>query len=76
MRALRNLGRLCPLSKTCPVYRGKVKVENTSLLLVRNVFCNRGEKGWNNCKRYQLAHAGKNIPETATPYNQENNDEN
>jgi hypothetical protein len=69
MREVPNLGRLCPFAKACPVYHGNIKIENTSLFLVKNVFCNRGERGWKNCRRYQLTIAGEKIPETATPYN-------
>ncbi len=47
-----NLGRLCRFSKICPAYSGKVTINETPLLLHRNVFCNRGYKGWKNCELY------------------------
>lgn len=63
-----NLGKLCPLSSECPVYGGILQVEQISPLLIKNVFCNRGYKGWKNCKRYKLAEEQLDVPATATPY--------
>lgn len=68
MRELPNVGRLCPFAKECPVYHGHIQIKNISLHLIKNVFCNRGEKGWTNCNRYRIAITGENIPATATPY--------
>lgn len=47
-----NLGSLCPYAKTCPLYKGEEKTKDMPLPLFRNVFCNRGIKGWKNCDRY------------------------
>lgn len=43
---------LCPYIKTCPVYQGKKETNGIPLELYKNVFCNRGIKGWENCKYY------------------------
>lgn len=42
----------CQYIKTCPVYQGKDETKSSSLIIYRNVFCNRGLKGWNNCKQF------------------------
>lgn len=64
------LGKLCPYSKTCPVYRGTLVVDRISPFLIKNVFCNRGQKGWYNCERFKMKEEGMEIPSTATPYRQ------
>jgi len=44
---------ICPYIKECPVFQGKVATNNgTPLTIYKNVFCNRGLKGWNNCEQY------------------------
>lgn len=63
-----NLGKLCKYSGECPVYRKKNKTLKKPIFLVRNVFCNRGYKGWNNCKRYLALEEGKAVDENMTPY--------
>lgn len=62
------LGKLCPYAKDCPVYQGGLIIERISTSLIKNVFCNRGYKGWKNCERYKLAEEGSEVPLTATPY--------
>ena len=63
-----NLGKVCPHSGTCPVYQGELIIERISPFLIKNVFCNRGYKGWNNCERFKLTIAGHEDAATATPY--------
>lgn len=43
---------LCQYIKTCPIYQGMEDLNGTPLVIYKNVFCNRGYKGWNNCERY------------------------
>jgi len=62
------LGKLCPYSKTCPVYCETFIVDQVSPFLIKNVFCNRGPKGWNNCERFKIKEQGVEVPPTATPY--------
>ncbi|AHW62048.1 hypothetical protein SAMN05444285_12456 [Draconibacterium orientale] len=47
-----NLGYRCHFAKTCPLYKGEEKAKDMPLPLFRNVFCNRGMKGWKNCSRF------------------------
>lgn len=43
---------LCKYNKICTVYQGAENVHETALAIHKNVFCNRGFKGWNNCEQY------------------------
>jgi hypothetical protein len=43
---------LCQYIKTCPIYQGKQETNGAPLALYKNVFCNRGYKGWENCEHY------------------------
>ena len=43
---------ICQYIKTCPIYQGKKEVSTTPLSIYKNVFCNRGLRGWNNCKQF------------------------
>ncbi len=63
-----HLGKLCKYSGECTVYQNKNKRIKKPLFLIKNVFCNRGPKGWNNCKRFQLLEQGQLINEDTTPY--------
>jgi hypothetical protein len=42
----------CQYSKECPVFKGDATTNGIPLALYKNVFCNRGAKGWNNCEQY------------------------
>jgi len=47
-----NLGTRCKYAVNCEIFKGKVTVSDVPLPIFRNVFCNRGNKGWNNCSKY------------------------
>ena len=49
-----NLGYKCKYTNSCPLYKGLEKSGDTPLHILRNVFCNRGIKGWKNCSKYHL----------------------
>lgn len=62
---MNNLGNRCQFAKECPIFLGELKVSETPLLIFRNVFCNRGLKGWKNCKRFnELSNNNNNYKET------------
>ena len=63
-----NLGRLCKYAGECPVYQDEIKDLGKPIFLVRNVFCNRGIKGWSNCKRFNALEAGEAVKKGTTPY--------
>ncbi len=46
------LGNRCKFAEDCPRFSGEEKTVDTPLAVFRNVFCNRGMKGWKNCDRY------------------------
>jgi hypothetical protein len=65
-----NLGMRCGYAEECPVYRGETEVKDISLHLLRNVFCNRGNKGWKNCSRYSLLEKGAEVGKEIHPYSE------
>lgn len=46
-----NLGSRCRFADECTLYQGEEEIK-IELSIFRNVFCNRGLKGWKNCDRY------------------------
>lgn len=64
-----NLGKLCKYAQECPVYLNKNRNIKKPIFLVRNVFCNRGDKGWSNCERFLALEAGEMVNSNTTPYN-------
>ncbi len=42
----------CIYTEACEIYLGKTSVKDQKLIIHKNVFCHRGEKGWENCKEY------------------------
>lgn len=47
-----SLGNRCQFAGDCEIYKGNIKISETPLSIFRNVFCNRGMKGWKNCEKY------------------------
>ncbi|MDA3893592.1 MAG: hypothetical protein PF517_18155 [Salinivirgaceae bacterium] len=43
---------LCEYASKCPDFQGKESTNGIPLQLFKNVFCNRGIRGWSNCKQY------------------------
>jgi hypothetical protein len=54
-----NLGYRCRFADECPIFLGREAYRDKPLHIVRNVFCNRGMKGWQNCERFNKL-TGKN----------------
>lgn len=50
----RTLGRRCRYADDCALYKGSGLPEHMTLILWRNVFCNRGIKGWSNCDKFKF----------------------
>ncbi len=63
-----NLGLKCKYAGECPVFKGTLKVKEHPLFLLRNVFCNRGRKGWQNCTRFNMLESGGFVGEDVNPY--------
>lgn len=49
-----NLGSRCQFADECKIYQGKKIISDVPLSIYRNVFCNRGIKGWKNCTEYNV----------------------
>jgi hypothetical protein len=62
-----HLGKLCKYAGECTVYQNENNEVKKPIFLVRNVFCNRGAKGWTNCQRFHLYEAGQPVPDDLTP---------
>ena len=52
MPVRKNMGLKCKFAGECPLYHGKGIPGNMDQTILRNVFCYRGFKGWNNCAKY------------------------
>lgn len=63
-----HLGKLCKYAGECTVYQNRNNKIEKPVFLVRNVFCNRGPKGWTNCKRFLAYEEGKTVDDGMTPY--------
>ncbi|RIH65001.1 hypothetical protein D1164_10445 [Mariniphaga sediminis] len=63
-----HLGKRCRYAKECTVYQSKNKKVEKPIFIIRNVFCNRGAKGWTNCKRFLAYEGGKPVDDDMTPY--------
>ncbi|SHF26527.1 hypothetical protein SAMN05444274_104228 [Mariniphaga anaerophila] len=61
------LGKLCKHSGKCSVYQNKNSKVSNNIFIVKNVFCNRGPKGWNNCKRFRMYEDYLPVPDDLTP---------
>jgi len=61
--------RKCKYAEKCIVYTDSEKVTGNPEFLVHNVFCNRGFKGWNACKRYQIYELDIDPPKDLLPGN-------
>jgi len=66
-----NLGLRCGYAEECPVYAGRTEVNQMPLHLLRNVFCNRGKKGWKNCARHNLLEQGKEVRDDIHPFSEQ-----
>jgi hypothetical protein len=42
----------CKYYQTCTIYQGLESTGHMSLMIYKNVFCNRGEKGWLGCEKH------------------------
>lgn len=61
------LGKLCRFAGECSVYQQENIKINKPVFLIRNVFCNRGAKGWNNCRRFLMYQEGKPVDKLMVP---------
>lgn len=46
----------CPKTEKCPLFQGEILVSNVAQQIYMDLFCTKGEKGRNRCKRFLLSH--------------------
>ena len=63
--------RKCKYSSSCPVFKGTLKEKDKASFMYRNVFCNRGNNGWNACKRFHVYELDIDPPLELLPGSQE-----
>ena len=64
--------RKCKYSATCPIFIGTLKEEDKPTFMYKNIFCNRGVRGWNACKRFQVYEVNVDPPKDLLPGNSDN----
>ncbi len=45
---------ICKHKDVCPIFQGKTDVKEKQLTVYKNVFCNRGYRGWRNCNQFLI----------------------
>lgn len=60
------MGRCCSYAKECPVYQGLVPLRQP-LFLVKNIYCNNGQRWWSRCLLFDRFTNGEDIDETMVP---------
>ncbi len=63
----------CRFFKECIVYKGEVSENKTPHHIIKNVFCLRGQDGWNNCARYHLYIKSEEVPDHLMPHEDNQN---
>lgn len=63
-----HLGKRCKYANECPVFQEKNNTIDKPIYIIKNVFCNRGIKGWSICKRFQLLEEETKVDDAITPY--------
>ncbi|MCD4697236.1 MAG: hypothetical protein K8S16_13445 [Bacteroidales bacterium] len=59
----------CKYADQCLIYKKATKDIDKPDFLVLNVFCKRGFKGWNACKRFKIYELGTDPPKDLLPGN-------
>ena len=57
----------CKNFEKCPIYNGILKDKLVTQQGYRRQFCDAGEAGWNNCKRYQVKEKTGKCPPDLLP---------
>ncbi len=48
------MNEICPCAEKCPIFSGVLKENEISTIVYQNLYCNVGEKGRANCRRWQV----------------------
>lgn len=57
----------CKNYEKCPIYSGILKDKVTTAQGYRKQYCDAGEAGWSNCKRYQVKEKTGKCPSDLLP---------
>jgi hypothetical protein len=57
----------CPSAEKCPIFNGILKDKQFTSNAYRQQFCEAGESGRNNCKRWQCKNRYGKVPEDLLP---------
>ena len=53
-----NKKDICPRTEKCPLFSGLLEKDERLKEAYKNIYCNAGEEGWNNCKRFIMINHG------------------
>ena len=59
--------KICVKSAKCPIYTGVLESQEILIRTFKNLYCENGQKGRNNCKRYQVALIAGSCPPDILP---------
>jgi hypothetical protein len=62
-----NEQKTCQNSPKCPIYSGVLKGMTHTASAYRQLYCDAGSSGWNNCRRYQVKLRTGKCPENVLP---------
>ena len=65
------MGDICKYAEKCIIFKKGIPDNDHPKYLIHNVFCKRGYKGWNACKRYQMFEMNIEPFDTIRPGNDE-----
>ncbi len=60
------MGRRCKFANQCHVFQGKAELKQP-LFIVRNMYCNNGERWWKKCRVYEMYMKGEEVSEDFIP---------
>ncbi len=62
----KSMGKRCRFASECHIHKGLVEL-NQPLFIVRNIYCNNGERWWNKCDVYAKFNSGEEVTEDLIP---------
>ena len=65
------MSKHCPNIEGCPIYKGILQGKNFTTAAYRENYCDAGEDGRNDCRRWQVAIKYGKCPESILPNSSE-----
>ena len=62
-----NPEKSCQNAAKCPIYSGVLKSMTHTASAYRQLYCDAGSTGWNNCRRFQVKMRTGKCPENILP---------